>query len=231
MTARAARSPSNAVETRWDRETASENATPPVHPVITRVPLALVADVADRRRPRACTRCGSMGFNLHQRSWRTVRDPQVKGVLVTRYVCKRCGMTCRVYPVGIGKERQSVALKQICAILYCLGLTYRNVQHILDSLSCSLSMTTIRQNVLEACADEEAPRPFDRLHLSPAGPGQLRGPDGEISVRIIGTSPMRRWLELETHQQASGAELDWRVQTCAQHFTARGDDGAPSTGN
>ena len=51
------------------------------------------------------------------------------------------------------------------------GLTYRNVQQILSFIGCPLSMTTIRQDVLQACAVEQTMRPFDRLHLTPQEPG------------------------------------------------------------
>ncbi len=157
---------------------------------------------------------------MHQRSWRTVRDPHIKRVNVARYVCKRCGGTSRLYPAGIGPERQTAAIKQICAMLYCMGLTYRNVQQILKALDCHLSMTTIRQDVLQACAVEQTMRPFERLRLTPQQPGKLSGPDGSLTVRLLGTTPTRRWLELELQQRPGGAELEWRAQVCARQFTS-----------
>ena len=82
-------------------------------------------------------------------------------------------------------------------MLYCMGLTYRNVQQILSAIGCPLSMTTIRQDVLQACAVEQTMRPFERLRLTPRQPGELTGPDGPLTVRLLGTTPTRRWLELE----------------------------------
>jgi hypothetical protein len=191
-------------------------------PVVIRIPLPLVAEEPERDQPTICTQCGSARFNVHQRALRTVRDPQLHRINVARYVCKRCGSTTRLYPVGIGPERQSAAIKQICAILYCMGLTYRHVQQVLSSLECSLSMTTIRQDVLQACAVEQTMRPFDRLRLTYQETGQLTGADGSLTVRLIGHLPAGRWLELEVQERPDGAELEWRAQTCASHFSSAG---------
>ncbi|MFN0073821.1 MAG: transposase family protein [Chloroflexota bacterium] len=196
-------------------------------PAVIRVPLVPVGERPLNERPGACAHCGSKGFNVHQRTWRTVRDPHLKRVNVARFVCKRCGATCRLYPTGIGPERQSEAIKQICAMLYCMGLTYRNVQQVLQHIGCPLSMTTIRQDVLQACAVEQTMRPFDRLHLTVDEPGRLSGPDGALVIRLIGSLPARRWLELEVTERVGGAELEWRAQVCARQFSASGS----ATGN
>lgn len=188
--------------------------------IVTRVPLMPVAEEPERSRPADCSQCGSKGFNVHQRAWRTVRDPHIKRVRVARFVCKRCGATRRLYPQGIGPERQSAALKQISALLYCLGLTYRNVQQALQYLGCPLSMTTIRQDVLQVCAVEQTMRPFDRLHMSHVGPGDFAGTDGRLTIRLIGNPDSRRWLELEMQEQPGGAELEWRAHVCARQFAA-----------
>ena len=189
-------------------------------PVVIRVPLAPVGEQPARERPDVCQQCGSMGFNVHQHTLRTVRDPHIKHVEIARYVCKRCGSTIRMYPSGIGPQRQSKAIKQICSMLYCMGLTYRNVQQVLSAIGCPLSMTTIREDVLRACAVDQAMRPFERLHLKPIEPGRFTGPDGSINVRLIGSAPGRRWLEIEVQERDGGAELEWRAQVCARHFTA-----------
>jgi hypothetical protein len=187
------------------------------------MPLAPVGQQPQRDRPDVCIQCGSsIGFNIHQRTWRTVRDPHLKRVNLARYVCTRCGSTSRMYPTGIGPERQTTAIKQVCAVLCCMGLTYRNVQQILGAIGCPLSMTTIRQDVLQACATEQTMRPFDRLRLVPQErePCRLAGPDGSMVVRLIGTTPARRWLKLEIQERPGGAELEWRAQIRARNFTA-----------
>lgn len=231
MTAPISRLQSELAELEVPVDRASHGLTGNRAPVVLRLPLVPVNNQPDSRRPGACSECGSMGFNVHQRSWREIRDPQMQRVQVARYLCKRCGVTCRVYPVGIGPERQSAALRQICAMLYCIGLTYRNVQQVLRHLGCSLSITTIRLNVLAACGEEQLMRPYERLRLTSFGSGQLVGPDGSLAFRLIGSIPARRWLETEVVERQGGAELEWRIENCLRHFSSLSEQMEPPTGN
>ena len=44
----------------------------------------------DGRRPERCDRCGSQGFNLHQRASKALKDPLTLRADVIRFICKRC---------------------------------------------------------------------------------------------------------------------------------------------
>jgi len=82
-----------------------------------RIPLIAVAS-APGDRPRPCVRCGSRGLNVHQRTRKRVKDPQVAYALVVRYLCKRCGHVGRSYPAGLGAGRQSASLQHLSVLLY-----------------------------------------------------------------------------------------------------------------
>jgi hypothetical protein len=102
---------------------------------------------SDGRRPTRCERCGSHGFNLHQRASKSVKDPSTASAPVLRFICKRCRKTTRLYPSGIDAARQTVALRQASVLLYWLGVSYDGVRELLGHLGCPLSKATVWANV------------------------------------------------------------------------------------
>ncbi|HLI25769.1 MAG TPA: hypothetical protein VKZ60_01775 [Chloroflexota bacterium] len=188
---------------------------PAAPPRVVRV--ALQATAAAPEGPLApCPRCGSKGVNVHQRDWRTVKDPHAARVLVLRYLCKRCGHVRRAYPAGLGPSRQSAALRQLSVLLYWIGLSYQAVRAVLLDLGCPLSTTSIRRNVVAAQQRLHGQPPLSRLRLAPAGAGVLAGPDGRLVVRLVGHPASGRYLEVEVGDAGHAAELHWRLTTCAR---------------
>ena len=101
----------------------------------------------DGRRPERCDRCGSQGFNLHQRASKALKDPLTLRADVIRFICKRCRKTTRLYPPGVDSARQTVALRQASVLLYWLGLSYDGIRELLGHLGCPLSKATVWANV------------------------------------------------------------------------------------
>ena len=56
--------------------------------IAVRIPAPVVA--LDDRRPERCERCGSHGFNLHQRATKALKDPLRPRADVVRFICMRC---------------------------------------------------------------------------------------------------------------------------------------------
>jgi hypothetical protein len=101
----------------------------------------------DGRRPRRCGRCGSQGFNVHQRASKSLKDPSMQRADVVRFICKRCRKTTRVYPEGVDAARQTLGLRHATILLYWLGLPYEGIREVVDCLGCPLSKATIWANV------------------------------------------------------------------------------------
>ena len=134
----------------------------------------------DGRRPERCDRCGSQGFNLHQRATKALKDPLALRADVVRFICKRCRKTTRLYPVGVDGARQTVALRQASVLLYWLGLSYDGIRELLGLLGCPLSKATVWANV-------RASGLLGNRHRLRADPGTLviqRQPDG-ASARML----------------------------------------------
>jgi hypothetical protein len=180
---------------------------------IVRIPLAPIAAAANGGPTGPCPGCGNTSFRVHQWDWKSVRDPQINRASVGRYQCKRCGTVVRRYPPGMDASTQSLGLKQLSVLLYCLGLSYEGVRAILSDLGCRLSTTTIRRNVLAGGHEAALRLGVRRLRLIPDGDARLRAPDGSVTVRVASSPTGERWLELRTTPGCDG-ELQWRLQTC-----------------
>src|SRR4051794_17945660 len=105
--------------------------------IAVRIPAPVVEH--DGRRPERCDRCGSHGFNLHQRATKALKDPLTLRADVIRFICQRCRKTTRLYPPGVDTARQTVALRQASVLLYWLGLSYDGIRELLGHLGCPLS--------------------------------------------------------------------------------------------
>jgi len=113
--------------------------------ITVRIPTPVVEH--DGRRPERCDRCGSQGFNLHQRATKSLKHPLMPRAAVVRFICKRCRKTTRLYPSGVDAARQTVALRQVSVMLYWLGLSYDGIREFLGHLGCPLSKATVWANV------------------------------------------------------------------------------------
>jgi len=189
---------------------------PPVSvagPRMVRVPLAMTGEAPPGVALPPCQRCGSLGFTIHQRTWKRVKDPHLGRALVVRYLCKRCGYVRRAYPTGIGASRQSRGLRHLSVLLYWIGLSYQSVRAVLLDFGCPLSTTSIRRNVEQARDTGDLERPLSRLRLQPRGNGMLRGPDGLLSLRLVRASGEARLLEAVIGPGPAASDLHWRLMT------------------
>jgi hypothetical protein len=184
-------------------------------PLIVRVPLLSAADAPGSEPLAPCSRCGSKGFSIHQRTWKRVKDPHLERALVVRFLCKRCGRVRRAYPDGIGASRQSGSLRHLTVLLYWIGLSYQSVRAVLLDLGCPLSTTSIRRNVEAARQTAQLEPPLGRLRLEPAGGGVLRGADGLMALRVVPQAGADRALEVESAPGPGASNLHWRLTAAA----------------
>ena len=188
----------------------------PTQPLTVRVALAGAGETPHGEAQPPCARCGSLGFTIHQRTWKRVKDPHVGRALVVRYLCKRCGYVRRAYPAGIGASRQSRSLKHLSVFLYWIGLSYHGVRAVLVDFDCPLSTTSIRRNVEQARQMPHLEPPLGRLRVQPMGGGVLRGPDGLIALRLVRQSAAERVVEAVIAPGPSASDLDWRLMTVSR---------------
>jgi len=68
-----------------------------------------------------------------------VRDPQLRNVRVYRYKCCHCRRTYRQYPQGVDRADQTLYMRQLAALCWSLGLSYRSIGLILGAFGISLN--------------------------------------------------------------------------------------------
>ena len=183
---------------------------------VLRIALATISDLPPPRPGEPCSRCGSYGFNIHQRTWKSIRDPQANRVQAIRYRCKRCGAVWRRYGEGVGTDRQSRAVKELSVLLYCLGLSYQGTSDVLDDLGCALAPATIRKNVIGSHPQLARRKP----RLFRVGTSEIAGQDGRLTLRVVGIPTTSRWLEIAIAPGPGADELSWRVTRCAESLSS-----------
>ncbi|HEX9090712.1 MAG TPA: transposase [Anaerolineales bacterium] len=80
---------------------------------------------------------------------RQVRDPQVGLVKVYRYRCWRCRHTFRNYPQGVDQAQQSQRLRNLAALCWTLGLSYRGIAGVFATFGVRISRMTAWRDAQE----------------------------------------------------------------------------------
>ncbi len=107
------------------------------------------AEVEDR--PSRCPSCKGDILQRWGSQTRQVRDPQVETVRIYRYRCCRCRHTFRHYPEGVDQAQQSRRLRQLAALCWVLGLSYRGIAAVFAVFGVGISrMTAWRDAQAEA---------------------------------------------------------------------------------
>jgi transposase-like protein len=94
-------------------------------------------------RPHACPYCGS---TLLQRSGRVAKPIKDRGETTTvlyRYRCENCKRTFRDYPKGMDRSDYTLGVRKLAALIWALGLSYRDIVKVFEDLGIQLSRSTI----------------------------------------------------------------------------------------
>jgi hypothetical protein len=78
-------------------------------------------------RPKKCPYCPGETFQRWGKVNKPVCDPQLRQVEVYRYRRCRCHRTFRYYPEGVERADQTLRMRQLAAIIWMLGLSYRSL--------------------------------------------------------------------------------------------------------
>jgi transposase-like protein len=90
-------------------------------------------------RPAQCPYCHHDIFQRWGQVNKPIRDPQFSRVRIYRYRCCRCRRTFRDYPAGVDCADQSQRLRQLAALTWMLGLSYRGLSGVFAAFRVSLS--------------------------------------------------------------------------------------------
>jgi len=97
---------------------------------------------APGKRPKQCPYCGSGVFQRWGQVTKPVKDmgPDVD---LYRYRCDDCQRTFRYYPKGIGRSDCSQGTRQLAALIWALGYSYRDISALFMDYEITLSRSMI----------------------------------------------------------------------------------------
>jgi transposase-like protein len=98
-------------------------------------------------RPRRCPYCPGELFQRWGCHPKRVRDPRLREVQIYRYRCCLCHRTFRHYPEGVGRASQTKRMIKLAAILWALGMSYRNASGLLAVFGVQLRHMSIWRDV------------------------------------------------------------------------------------
>lgn len=95
------------------------------------------------KRPRQCPYCGSGVFQRWGQVTKPVKDMASTDVDLYRYRCDECQRTFRYYPEGIGRSDYSQGTRQLAALIWALGYSYRDISALFLDYEITLSRSMI----------------------------------------------------------------------------------------
>jgi len=98
-------------------------------------------------RPKRCKYCCGETFQRWGCNAKRVRDSRLREILVYRHRCCVCHRTFRHYPEGVGRASQTKRMMKLAAILWALGMSYRNAESLLAVFGVQLRHKSIWRDV------------------------------------------------------------------------------------
>ena len=115
-------------------------------------------------RPDKCPHCDSVLLQRWGQVKKPIQDPVDKIKTVYRYRCLECNKTFRHYPEGVDKATRTQRVRQLAALIWTLGLSYRNVSYFLDGYGVEMSRSAISR-VKQEISDENTKELAQRYNI------------------------------------------------------------------
>ena len=103
-------------------------------------------------RPEKCPYCSSQILQRWGRVTKPVKDRRDIVAVIYRYRCQDCERTFRDYPKDIDRSNHARGIRRLAALLWALGLSYREIIRILEKNQINLSRSTIWREGQEVTA-------------------------------------------------------------------------------
>jgi DNA-directed RNA polymerase subunit RPC12/RpoP len=100
-------------------------------------------DKSTETRPKKCPYCGSQILQRWGQVTKPVKDQDDLTAVIYRYRCKKCQRTFRDYPEGMDRSDYTLGIRKLAALIWALGLSYRDIIKVFEDLGINLSRSTI----------------------------------------------------------------------------------------
>jgi DNA-directed RNA polymerase subunit RPC12/RpoP len=94
-------------------------------------------------RPGECPNCGSQILQRWGRVTKPIKGREDTVAIIYRYRCGECERTFRHYPQNIDRATHAQGIRRLAALLWALGLSYREIIRIFSKYEITLSLSTV----------------------------------------------------------------------------------------
>jgi transposase-like protein len=94
-------------------------------------------------RPTKCPHCNNTILQRWGRVTKSVKGKRDIEAIIYRYRCQSCKRTFRDYPEDIDRSKHVRGIRRLAALLWALGLSYREIINILKKNEITLSRTSV----------------------------------------------------------------------------------------
>jgi len=108
--------------------------------------------ISPSNRPGECPHCGSSILQRWGSVAKPVRDRRDIVAVIYRYRCQDCERTFRDYPEDLDRSNHARGIRRLAALLWALGLSYRDIIRMLEKNEINLSRSTIWREGQEVTA-------------------------------------------------------------------------------
>jgi transposase-like protein len=161
-------------------------------------------------RPKQCLYCPGEIFQRWGCNAKRVRDPRLREILVYRYRCCLCHRTFRHYPEGVGRASQTKRMIKLAAILWALGMSYRNVSGMLAVFGVQLRHMSIWRDVQAQAEQVRCSKQWGKI--------RVLGVDGAYVRGWGDTQPVLVAVDMGTGQPVALGYLDEKDPLAVQKF-------------
>lgn len=148
--------------------------------------LLQLAEVKANRaeRPKKCPYCPGETFQRWGKVRKLVRDPRLSQVEVYRYRCCGCHRTFRYYPEGVDRADQTLRMRQLAAIIWMLGLSYRSLALVCGGFGIRLGRMSGWRDVQEKAKELHHRRAWGKVRVLGVDGAYVRGWGGIQPVLV-----------------------------------------------
>jgi transposase-like protein len=110
------------------------------------------ANIHQNGRPKQCPHCNGQILQRWGSVTKPVKDRRDIVAVIYRYRCQDCKRTFRDYPENIDRSNHARGIRRLAALLWALGMSYREIIKILKKNQINLSRSTIWREGQEVTA-------------------------------------------------------------------------------
>ena len=161
-------------------------------------------------RPKRCPYCPGEIFQRWGCHPKRVRDPRLRELQIYRYRCCLCHKTFRHYPQGVNRAEQTLRMKKLAAILWALGMSYRNAAGLLGVFGVRLGHMSIWRDVQAQAEQVNRSKQWGKVHVLGVDGLYVRGWGSTQAVLVA--------VDLGTGEPVALGYLDEKDPAAVQGF-------------